>query len=152
MIPEWTFDKLPVIQYPFDNRQEVTKNYLGNRAISGQEYANINVFMENNAQAEALYKFWRDDCVFGTKQFLVPLPYNGVHYSRDIPNVLCEFIKELSAEKINNFWNEKIELKVIEYNYVLGNIVDDSSNQLVDDAGNILVSTSSYISNSSKEI
>jgi len=151
-IPEYDLSKLPVIELPYQNEQEQTKKYLGGRAITGQEYATLNIFMVDNAEAKAIYEFWKDDCEYGTLAFSIPFPMNGVSYSRDVPNVLCEFIEDISAEKTDTHWNQEIKVKVLEYSELLGNIIDDSLNQLIDDSGNILVSTSIPITNSNKEI
>jgi len=151
-IPEYDLDVLPAIEHPYSNEQEVTKRYLGGRAITGQEYATLNIFMVDNDEAKALYEFWRDDCDYGTTAFLAPIPMNGVPFSGGAPNALCEFIEDISTEKIDVHWKQGIKVKVLEYSELLGYIIDDSSNQLVDDSGNSLVSTSTPISNSNKEI
>ena len=152
-VPEYDYNTLPAIEHPFTSSQEVTKRYLGGRAVTGQEYAVINFFSENNAQIKALYEFWRDDCNSGLTQFLAPIPVNGSEVSRYVPTALCEFIEEISMEKLGVHWKQGIKVKIIEYKEVLGIIVDDAGNLMVDDVGNVLISISeNAISNSNKEI
>ena len=150
--PEYDFNILPTIQKAFISEQEATKKYLGKRAITGQEYATIDIFAEDDTKIKALYDFWKDDCNYGTLAFLVGLPINGVPSSKDFPTALCRFIDDIVAKKIDDHWTQGIKLKVLEYSQILGIIEDDATNVIVDDAGNILVSTSIPISNSNKEI
>jgi len=151
-IPEYDPYTLPVIETPYDDMQEATKKYLGGRAITGQEYANINLFAEDDSKIKALYEFWRDDCEYGTLQFMAPLPIHGSEHSRYVPNALCEFLEDVSMEKQDVHWKQGVKLKVIEYSANTYTIVDDAGNLMVDDSGNVLASTSAPISNSNKEI
>lgn len=149
---EYDTSVLPFLSYPLNNSQETTKKYLGGRAMTGEEYATLSFNMVDDTKAEALYSFWRDDCNYGTDAFLIAMPFRGVVSLPDIPNVLCKFVEDVSMDKVALNWTQAIRVKVLEYSYVMGNIADDSLNQLVDDSGNILVSTSTPVSNSNKEI
>ena len=152
MTPKYDLTKLPTIQHPFTSKQEITKKYLGKRAITGQEYATIELFAIDNAKTKALYDFWKDDCNYGTKQFLAPIPIFGIEYMKDYPNVLCEFIENISSKKSSIFWVQTIKVKIIEYSEVLGYVIDDNSNQIVDDSGNSIFYDTNYKTNSKKEI
>lgn len=152
MIPEYDFNVLPCIEFPYSNEQEVTKKYLGGRALTGQEYATLNMFSVDDTKAKALYEFWRDDCNYGTDPFLAPIPMHGAEHSKYVPNALCEFTEDILSNKEDVHWKQSIKLKVIEYSENTYIIVDDSGNLMVDDSDNVLASTSTPISNSNKEI
>lgn len=152
MTPIYDMNVLPTITKSFSSSQEATKKYLGKRAITGQEYANISLFSVDNAQTKALKQFWRDDCNYGMLPFLAPLTMNGVEVNRDLPNALCQFTDEFSIDKQDIHWTGTIKLKVLEYSENFYRLVDDAGNIMVDDAGNTLYSTSLPISNSNKEI
>ena len=154
--PIYDLDLLPAIEIPYQNEQEATKKYLGKKAITGQQYATLKFFIEDNAGAKALADFWRDDCNFGTIPFLAPLPIFGVEYVKDNPNCLVQFTEDFNSEKLDIHWKSTSKVKVLEYfaEVTLGDLVADNNDLIVDDAGNILFSTivSETISNSNKEI
>ena len=150
--PTYDASAMPVIETPFESSQEVTKRYLGKRAVTGQEYTSINLFGEDDSKIKALYEFWRDDCNYGTVQFMVGIPVHGSEHSRYVPNALCEFTEEVAETKEGVHWKQSIKLKIINYSANTYTIVDDAGNLMVDDSGNVLASTSTPISNSNKEI
>ena len=145
--PEYDLTSLPTIENPYSNEKEVTKKYLGGRAMTGQEYATLNIFMVDNIEAKALYDFWKDDCNYGTDAFLVPLPFFGEVYDKTRPNVVAKFIEDISAEKIDIHWNQGIKVKVLG---TVDYITDDALAYITDDSGAFIYADST--SNSNKEI
>jgi len=150
--PEYSFSTLPAIQTPLQVEKEQTTQYLGGRAVTGEEYATLNFFIDDNTQAKALYDFWKDDCNYGTKPFLMPLPVFGVSYSRDSGNALCKFIDKPVQQKEEIYSTQSTKVKILEYSELLGYVVDDIGNNVVDDSGNRVIAYSKPISNSNKEI
>jgi len=147
IIPIYDFDILPTIEHPFESKRELTTKYLGKRALTGQEYSTLNVFMVDDDEAIELYKFWKDDCSFGTIPFLVALPFFGETYDKDFPTTLVKFTEDISNNKEDYHWKQGINVKVVgEVDY----IQDDSLNYIVDDSGGYI--TTDSVSNSNKEI
>ena len=147
IIPIYDFTLLPAIEHPFESKQEVTSKYLGKRALTGDEYSTLNIFMVDNSEAVELYKFWKTDCSYGTIPFLVALPFFGETYDRELPTTLVEFIDDISSNKEDINWKQSVQIKVIgEISY----IVDDSLNYLVNDSGDYIISDT--VLNLNKEI
>lgn len=144
--PEYDFTTLPAIEHPYNNEKEATKKYLGGRAITGEEYATLNIFATTNAEANALYEFWKTDCVYGTLSFLVPIPFMGETYNRELPNALVQFIEDLSADKEDAHWKQSVKVKVLG---TVDYLLNDLGEYLVNDGGQYLRTYST--SNSNKE-
>ena len=111
---EWDKSILPTITKSFTSKQEATKRFLGGKTLVGDEYATINVFMENNLQAQALYRFWKNDCENGTLAFWISLPLFGVDYDPKENDVKVEFVDDIEMIMQDIQWTSKIKLKVIE--------------------------------------
>jgi hypothetical protein len=111
---EWDKSKLPTITKAFKSQHETTKRYLGSKTLIGDEYATINVFMENNLQAQALFKFWKNDCEHGTLPFWISLPLFGVDYDPNENDVKAMFIDDFSMSMEDLHWTNEIKLKIIE--------------------------------------
>ena len=147
MIPIYNLDILPAITHPFESKKIVTKRYLGGKAITGQEYATLNIFSEDNAKTKALYDFWKDDCNYGTVPFLIALPMFGITYDKAYPSLMVQFYEDITAKKIEKHWTQDIKIKVLG---TVDYITDDSLNYIIDDTGNYIVTDA--VSNSNKEI
>lgn len=142
--PEYDFTTLPAIEHPYNNEKEATKKYLGGRAITGEEYATLNIFATTNAEANALYEFWKTDCVYGTLSFLVPIPFMGETYDRDKPNALVQFIEDLSVDKEDVHWKQTIRVKVVG---TVDYIYDDLGAYITDDSGAYIYTDTAINSN-----
>ncbi len=147
MTPIYDFDILPAITLPFGSSKEATRKYLGGRALTGEEYMTLDIFMIDNTEALALYNFWETDCNYGTTPFLVALPLFGETYDKAYPTTMVQFYEDITAEKIDIHWKQSIKVKVLgTINY----IQDDSLNYIVDDSGELIIDDT--VSNSNKEI
>ena len=146
-IPEYDLTLLPAIEYPYQNEKEATTKYLGGRAVTGEEYATLNIFMVSNAEALALYTFWKVDCNYGTIPFLAPIPLFGEVYDKTMMTTMVQFIEDITADKIENHWKQGIKVKVLG---TISYIVDDLGEYIVDDLGEYIVTDE--VSNSNKEI
>ena len=145
--PIYNLNILPAITLPYKDKREVSKKYLGGRALTGEVYLDFDVFMESNTERKALYDFWKNDCNYGTQPFLIPLPLFGETYDKDRPNVLALFTKEIEANKQDIHWTATTSVKAvgtIEY------IQDDSSAYITDDSGAFIYND--YTTNSNMEI
>jgi len=129
-IPVYDPSIYPTIQHPFENEKESTKKYLGNRAITGETYAILDIFIINNTEAKTLYDFWKDDCNYGTTPFLAPLPLFGEDY--ELPNILLKFIDNINMKKIDTHWNSSVKTKVIGS---MVYVVEDTGKHLVTNSG-----------------
>lgn len=145
--PEYDLATLPALTIPYEDKQEVTKKYLGNRASTGQEYLNFDIFMVDNTERKALYDFWKDDCNYGAEPFLAPLPLFGEVYVKTMPNVVVQFIDEVSVAKQDIHWSTTISVKVIG---TVDYVYDDALAYITDDSGAFIYADST--SNSNKEI
>jgi len=138
---------LPCITFPLDNTHEKSKRYLGNKALSGEIYANINLLPKNDTEMKALYDFWKDDCNYGLNPFLIPLPIFGRTGDLEYPCLQVKFVEEIKSVKVDLHWTVKIKLKVLGNVYY---IVDDVEDYIIDDSGNYVVTD--IETNSFKEI
>lgn len=137
MIPIYDFNDLPKIEHPFNNEHEDTKKYLGKRAVTGQQYATLNISIESDTQAKALYDFLDSNEIF-----IISIPLFGT-----LEEYVVEYAQDLDMQKIATNWKQSTKVKILgTVNY----IVDDSGNFLVDDSGNYIVDD--LVSNSNKEI
>ena len=137
MIPIYDQDVLPKIALPFNNEHEATKKYLGKRAVTGQQYATLNFSIDTDAQAKALYDFLDTNEIF-----IISMPLFGT-----LEEYMVEHPQELEMENIATNWKQSIKVKIIG---TVVYVVDDSSNNVVDDSGNLV--TTAPITNSNKEI
>jgi len=147
MTPIYDFDILPAITVSFGSIKEATKKYLGGRALTGDEYMTLDIFMVDNTETKALYDFWETDCNYGTTPFLIALPLFGMIYDETFPTTMAQFYEDISMEKIDTHWKQGIKVKILgDVDY----IQDDSLNYIVDDSGNFI--HTDPVSNSNKEI
>lgn len=147
VIPVYDYTLLPCIEHPLENNREATTKYLGKRALTGQEYSTLNIFMVDDTEAIELYKFWKTDCKYGTIPFLVALPFFGETYDKELPTTLVRFMEDISNNKEDYLWKQSIKIEILG---TVSYIQDDSLNYIVDDSGDKI--TTDSISNSNKEI
>jgi hypothetical protein len=112
-MPIYDFLLLPIIKHPFNNINEKSKQYLGNREIYGDNYVNISLHIKDNDEAERLYDFWETECDNGTLPFLIPIPVNGEEYDRDTPNTTAKFIGEIKMQKVGFHWESSFRLEIL---------------------------------------
>lgn len=141
-IPTWDNNTLPVITKVYKNKKEKTRRYLGNKAITGDTYATLSLFAENATKAKALFDFWKDDLSYGTNAFYIPLPVFGSSFVPEVANVLCKIINDFEQDMNDSEAREQtLEIKL--YNASEDwFIVDDEANQIIDDSGNTIITSS----------
>lgn len=145
---EYDIATLPKIVKPFKSTQEATTRHLGNRALTGEEYAELNLFAETDAQVAALYEFWKTTLNYGTLPFLAPVPQFGLDYVDERPSTVLKFMEDLELTlSADTAWRTAFRVKVVG---TVQYLVDDAGAYLVNDAGQFLRTDS--VSNSNKEI
>lgn len=133
VIPIYDIATLPCITYPMDNVIEETKRYLGRYASTGTTSAGLNVIPSSDAQAKALYDFWRVTCNNGLEPFLIPLPLFGSTVANPAtPSILVKFKGALSMSKQDIAWTCKFDVEV--YGLVIY-VIDDQGNFVTSDQG-----------------
>jgi hypothetical protein len=137
MIPVYDFNDLPKIEHPFNNEHEDTKKYLGKRAVVGQQYAILKIFIETDIQAKALYDFLDSNEIF-----IISIPLFGT-----LQEYIVEYAQDLDMEKIATNWKQSMKVKALG---AVAYAIDDSSNSVVDDLGNLVIADA--VTNSNKEI
>ena len=111
--PIYRFNTLPSVEHPFTSTQEQTIKYLGNRTRVKEQYATLNLFIESNEQAQALYQFWKVDCENGTSPFMIPLPHFGVDYDRSHADLTARFVEDLEMQKVDKHWKSSVKIEII---------------------------------------
>ena len=146
--PEYDIATLPKIVKPFKSTQEVTTIYLGNRALTGEEYAELNLLAETDAQVAAFHEFWKTTLNYGTKPFLAPVPQFGLDYTDAMPSTVLKFIDNIELTKsADTAWRNAFKVKVLG---IVEYIYDDALDYITDDSGDFIYTDA--ISNSNKEI
>lgn len=135
-IPMYDYDVLPCITDPMKVTQEETERFLGGRALTGAVYAEINLIADTDAEEKALYDFWKDQCKYGVEPFLISLPIFGNTFDITKPDILVQFVGEISGTRDGGRWTSKQKLKVLG---TLAYTVDDQGNFIVTDAGAFVV-------------
>lgn len=134
-IPIYDETILPCITYPMINKRKVSKRYLGNKGISGETYATVQLIAKTDSELAALTDFWLIDCNYGLEPFLIKLPMFGQEVT--MPSILVKFIGDTSDSKNDDgTWRLTRELKI------LGNIVyiiDDNGDFITDDSGDFTI-------------
>jgi len=154
-IPIYDEATLPCISFPLDNTHQATKRYLGGKAVSGEVYADINLFIKNDTEADALHDFWVADCNYGLEPFLIPLPVFGRETDTSDPALLVKFVGDAKDTKNAGYWTAKRKLRILG---TIIYIIDDGGNFILDDVGDfVLGGDGSYVAtgneiNSYKEV
>lgn len=136
-IPIYDKDTLPCILYPLVVRQEESMRFLGNRAITGATYIDLNLRPKTDAQENALYDFWKTTCNFGLEPFLIALPVHGRVIDEAHPDLLVQFVGDFTDTKERGKWTTKRKIKVIG---TIDYTVDIDGNFIVTDLGEYTVS------------
>lgn len=113
--PELDKTLMPYMVLPVTPEQEETKKHLGYKAVTGSRAFDVEFIAVDGMVSEtmqALYAFWRDDCNYGTKPFLISLPFFGSSIDDVNPNFLVKFRGKMSAP-FNTTWSMKRRLEVI---------------------------------------
>lgn len=142
IIPIYDIATLPPIIYPMTNEQEETEIYLGGRAVTGYITADIKIKAKNDAQMEALYNFWVNDCNYGLEPFLIPLTMFGKADSITHPSLLMKFSGPITAETSGCLWNSSIKLDRIG---TIDYVIDDQGNFIVSDLGEYTIVDGKYV-------
>lgn len=142
-IPIYDPTVLPCIVDSINNTQKQTKKYLGGIAVTGAVNIDINIFANSDAELNALYSFWLNDCNYGTEPFLISLPVFGMPYALEAPDILVRFKGDFSADKDSVYWKSNIKLELMG---TIDYIIDGNGNFIVSDTGEYTVSDNgSYI-------
>lgn len=144
-IPVYNIETMPVITYPLVCTQEETKKYLGNIAITGAVFSDVNTVSVSDEQQNNLFTFWRDTCNYGTEPFMIPLPLFGEMIGEEYPALFVKFIGGVKSTKKSSLWENKFKLEVIaktSYNLDnIGNIIVPTIDDFIlDGQGNYLPS------------
>lgn len=135
-IPIFNKTALPCIQYPMKVTQEQSMRFLGGRAITGGVYVEMSLLAKSDAEEKALYDFWKDSCNFGLEPFLIALPIFGNTFDEAHPDLLVQFVGDVSDNKEKGRWTTKRKLKVMG---TLDYIIDVNGDFIVTSAGEYTV-------------
>jgi len=146
-IPIYDPATITPLRYPMANTHEGVTYYLGGKALVERATATVNLKPRNNAEALALYTFWRDTCNFGIDPFLICLPIFGREDSQTTPQTLVRFEPGLTMNKVSLMWNASINLEVLgQIDDVTGDfIIDDLTSDYIIDADNNFIATGNNI-------
>lgn len=134
-IPVYDNTILPFVTISMINTVDIPKKYLGNKKVEGSKTVKMTTLAKNNAEIEALYLFWRDDCKYGIEPFLISLPIFGMPIA-NYPNVLVRFSGNLAVNKENIHWTNEIELELIG---TLNYTIDINGDFIVNNTGSYTV-------------
>jgi hypothetical protein len=139
-IPIYDQTVLPCVTFPMVNTRAKTTRYLGQRAITGDIYAELNMVGEDNQQVKALDDFWKNECNYGLEPFLIRLPVFG--RSTDV-DILVTFSNDIKDTRNVTRWDLKRKIKVLGLVvYTIdGNgdfILSDEGHYVLDDDGNYI--------------
>jgi len=98
---------------PFVVRQEESMRFLGGRAITGATFIELNLRAKSDAQENALYSFWKNDCNYGLEPFLIALPIHGAAVDEAHPDVLVQWVDDFTDTKERGKWTTKRRIRVI---------------------------------------
>lgn len=154
-IPIYDTSTLPIISLPLKDTKTRTMRYLGNRGITGDIQADVELKASSDSQVAALYIFWKDECNYGLEPFIMPLPIFGRPTDVNAPDLLVMFTKESKDTKTQGQWSSKRTLKILGKVVYTINIdgdfiLSDEGQFTLDDNGNYIALTSRLHTN--KEI
>lgn len=135
-IPIYDTSTLPCITFPMKVTQEQSMRFLGGRAITGGVYVELSMIARTDAEENALYNFWATDCNFGLEPFLISLPIFGGVTDALHPDLLLQFIGDISDTKDSTEWTTKRRFKVLG---TIDYIIDVNGDFIVSDTGEYTV-------------
>ena len=116
---------MPALAYPINIKQKKSKKYLGNKYIKGDITVDSSILPKNYDEVKALYNFWENDCLSGTKAFIMQLDVLGINSENNnllgvewnndfVPTVKSRVIPEIKVTlllkyKVNSL-NELIKI------------------------------------------
>jgi len=111
------FDKsvLPFIVCPFSSAEAPVVKFLGYKATTGERSITVKFIAVDGIDSEkhrALYDFWKTDCNYGTKPFLISLPWMGSPFDNNYPNLLVKFTGGISSS-FDGIWSTKQKLVIV---------------------------------------
>lgn len=131
-----TTNTLPCITFPMKVTQEQTMRFLGGRAVTGGVYVELNMVSQTDAQEKALYDFWNTTLNGGLEPFLIALPIFGNVADAQHPDLLLQFIGDISDTKDSTEWTTKRRFKVLG---TIDYIIDVNGDFIVSDTGEYTV-------------
>lgn len=146
IIPIYNETVLPCITYPFKPKKQIIMGFAGKGTQKAT--ADIEILCENDTEVLALDSFFVTDLEYGTKDFLLDIPFFGRVVDNDMPTLLVRFsghTREYSKESFTSQSSHTLEI-VGEVKY----IVNDGGDYVLNDSGGYIVSDPIPINN--KEI
>lgn len=145
--PVYDNTTLPCITFPFTTTTPESTRYLGNNAKINDVEVSVNLIARSDTELHALHLFWEQDCNYGLDPFVISVPLHG----EDMENIadnnpeieyLASFaIVDTVDNRNDGHW--KSSRRIIIHGE-MGGLVDDSGNDIVNDADEIISSFISY--------
>jgi len=119
---------LPCVNLKATHTQEVSKRYLGGKAIKGDMSLDVVFTIETDEEALALYEFYNTELKGGISEFYIDLTLFGL-----VGLYVVKFVGNFVMTRDDITYNASIKLNILSEN--VGYVVDDNLVKITDDSG-----------------